>query len=431
MPDLVGVEISDNTRKFMKAQKVLVTALLAFLVVANAGILSVPAVSRGMDFATFYRAGFVANTGHLASIYDRRAQESVVHPPDLGDTKPGYFYHPVFEVFLFRPFAFLPYKLGFACWTMVTVFLMLVAGRLVQGRLSKSHSILLTFAFFPTLTLLWLGQDSAWLLILIVLAYRAFMRKHDWICGLLISLTLFKFQYAIPLIVLLSFRRRWSVIKSFSLGAVALLISSWTMIGTAGFLSFWRILNDHGYELSKRMFNVRGLVDIFGGHPVITIAVSLTLVVWYGLRITTDCRYFAGAIGIAVLISYHGQNYDGVLLLAPIMTAFSAGERWPALFFFSPLYFILAQYDMLALISLPIFVLAWRLSQSPNLHGPADQSSLGSAFTPARMEPRSNSGSVTIEEYRSSTGPKARWRWLLLKILSPITYRVITRCVRF
>jgi hypothetical protein len=361
---------------FMALRNQLVAGVLVLLALVHMAILFAPSDGKSLDFAAFYRAGLLARE-NIRALYDRTAQEQVWPLPTNDPHGKSYFYHPPFEVPLLRFFAGFPYKTAFTLWSLATLSLLCAASWLLRGMFQSlpQHPLLLTLAFFPTFALIWIGQDSAWLLLCFVLAYRAFLKEQDWQCGAFVALALFKFQYAIPLIALLAFRRRPKVLIAFSAVAVCLALLSWVMIGTTGIISYCNLLRDHGYEKSARMVNLRGLLSVFGQHPAaLTIALSIALLIWFGLHEIPDSIYFPGAVAVAVLVSYHGENYDAVLLLLPLVAVFSIGYRWPAIFFVSPLYLVLLRYNILAIIAVPIAGLVWALSRplddSHSLHVP-------------------------------------------------------------
>jgi Glycosyltransferase family 87 len=333
------------------------------------------------DFSAFYRTAVMARSGQLHNLYDADTQVLFDRNvfPSLQRYPPYFFYHPPYEVPLLLPLAFLSYQGAFWLWTAFSFLLLVVSGYLLEfefqelRRASGIPLALLILTCFPVIMIFLQGQDSALLLLLVALAFRQFERKRDVSCGVLLGLALFKFQFIIPLVVILAFRRRWKLVSAFLATAAATLGVSWMLVGTSGLRLYWQLLGNHTPEMVWRMANVRGLVESLGGPPTLSVALSLCLVLWCGLTVARmESGAFPLAILCAVLVSYHGHVYDYVLLVIPVLCAVEEALRkksreyalWPALFFMMlPVYVLLIGWHATWMFALLFLTLAVTISR--------------------------------------------------------------------
>lgn len=345
-------------------QRLLVVALFVTLLV-NLGVFLEDPVNPS-DFAVFYRAALLVSHGKTAQVYDKNAQEQAGW---LHSSHVGYFYHPFFEMPLFLPFTLFSYRVSFWIWSAISAGLVaLSAWRLGKLVRSPVHPLLLSFAFFPVLLLLSVGQDSAFLLLLFVLAFDDWEQDRNLTCGIYLGLALIRFQYAIPLLALLFMRRRSkALVAGFGATVVTMLGGWWMAAGTSGLVSYWQILRNHDAQNPVVMFNLRGLISLghVGEQSLVVIACSVLFGLWLVTRTgITDRLYFGAAVAVSVLTSYHGLGHDAVILIIPLLMALDQGEKWVWIFWIEPLYFLLARIGLLALFAIPIACLAWRLVSS-------------------------------------------------------------------
>jgi Glycosyltransferase family 87 len=272
------------------------------------------------------------------------------------------------------PMSLVSHRTAFWLWTALSLVLLLLSAHILEnefGDLRTAVGIpfgLLVLAFFPVIMIFLQGQDSPILLLLVTLAFCSFERKRDAICGALLGLGLFKFQFILPLIAILAFRRRYRLIGSFLFTSVALLTVCIVMVGTSGLRLYWNLLARHTPEMVWRMPNLRGAVESLGGPPALTVVLSLCLVLGCGLMVSgMEAGEFPLATACALLVSYHGHVYDEVLLVIPVLWTLnrairnedSIWEFWPALFFLiMPVYVLLTHYQATWTLALPILPLA-------------------------------------------------------------------------
>ncbi len=144
------------------------------------------------------------------------------------------FAYPYYRIFLNVPIAFLPYDWATAIWHAVTQTLLFIGVILfVQALnwrprpLEVVMALLLAFLPYPILGSIVLGQTSVVVLAMLLIAFWALRRDHDWVAGCCLALATLKPHLsilAIPGLLLWSLaQRRWHVLLSF---AVALGILS-------------------------------------------------------------------------------------------------------------------------------------------------------------------------------------------------------------
>ena len=98
--------------------------------------------------------------------------------------------------------------------------------------------VALMVCFLPVTMALIEGQDSLLLLALLIAAYLALQKQHDFRAGMLLGATLFKFQYALPIVLLYLIWRRWRFLAGFALAGAIVVGLSVAVIGPSGVFSF-------------------------------------------------------------------------------------------------------------------------------------------------------------------------------------------------
>ncbi len=221
----------------------LIVLAIAYLLLLELGVLMAGwqhSLKGNGDFSAFYRTAVMARSGQLHNLYDAESQVRFDRNvfPSLQRYPPYFFYHPPYEIPLLLPLAFMSYRAAFWLWTALSFLLLVVSGYVLESefqelrRASGIPVALLVLTCFPVIMVFLQGQDSALLLLLVAFAFRQFERKRDASCGILLGLALFKFQFIVPLVVILAFRRRLKLISAFVATAAALLDSTGTCSAT-------------------------------------------------------------------------------------------------------------------------------------------------------------------------------------------------------
>jgi Glycosyltransferase family 87 len=100
--------------------------------------------------------------------------------------------------------------------------------------------VAIVVCFLPVAIALIEGQDSLVLLALFAAAIAAEYAHKDLKAGVLAGLTLFKFQYAIPVVVLFLIWKRWRFLTGFAISASAVVSLSVWLTGFSGSVSYVR-----------------------------------------------------------------------------------------------------------------------------------------------------------------------------------------------
>jgi hypothetical protein len=248
--------------------------------------------------------------------------------------------------------------------------------------------------FLPVTFALLQGQDSIMLLALMIGATVMVDRGQDFSGGMLLGLTLFKFQYAFPVVLLFMIWRRWRFISGFALSAAVVIGVSLWITGLGGFVSYAHSLVEMSAKFSsvysdrygirpQFMPNVRGLAYmVANGSSLATHAITLVLsglvLAWTAMRRPS----LPLALLAALLVSYHQLISDTSLIVLPLGWALSASivgngrntvriTAIASIIFGGPAVLLLAG-DRFYLLALPVMALVviWNGQRSPLMASP-------------------------------------------------------------
>jgi hypothetical protein len=155
-------------------------------------------------------------------------------------------------------------------------------------------------------------------------------------------LTLFKFQYAVPMFVLFLIWRRWRFLKGFAISGTTVVALSIGLTGFSGFVTYVRSVVAMSAKYSAAngvlygihldgMPNLRGLAYMSMGGSVlatqwIVLVCSAMVMIWASLKRPS----MHGALLAALLVSYHQVIADTSLLILPVGLLLARGvtEVW-------------------------------------------------------------------------------------------------------
>ncbi len=320
---------------------VAISFLLFFLSVSGA-VLGIPiALSGKADFRAFYAAGYMVRSGHGAQLYDyeqnRAFQNEVVTPADGGFL----FNHLAYETILYAPLSIFRYRTAYALFFGINLAVLGGSFWMLRRYLSSLGEVwtllpVAIFACFLPVTLALLqGQDSIILLALMISVSLMVDRQEDFKGGMILGLTLFKFQYALPIVFLFMIWRRWRFLLGFALSAGAVISISLWITGLAGFVSYTQSLVEMSAKFSsvfsdrygirpQFMPNVRGLAYmVANGSPLGTHILVLVLSGLVLVRTAMRRPSVPLALLAALLVSYHELISDMVLMILPLGWALS------------------------------------------------------------------------------------------------------------
>ncbi len=353
----------------------------------------------GRDFAAFYTGGRLFLEGRTAELYDFRAQAAIqdrLFPQDAGRLAP--FLYPPFTAILYSLFSAGDYTTGLLGWWAAGLVALLASAALIRremfaGSIGAGRLFLASFLFYPTFNWLLFGQNTAFSLLLYVLAFVLLRREKDFWAGLAAGMLIYKPQLAVALGVALVVKRRWRALLGAMAGA-GLWISAGVILAPSAMLDYLRfypsLLGVIGHEGSKMWgvqtlygFSVLLLGDVWpAGADLLGKGVSigaLLVLGWWWTRIEWRPKDLGWDMAMAapfaggLLIVPYLFHYDLMLLLLPLAIVFSrlapiAGRpldggpvlAWTAAVYVAVLagsYFTLAQLALAATLSLPAIAL--------------------------------------------------------------------------
>ncbi len=315
--------------------------VLVFLLVGIQAVFCWMARERSLrgevDLRAFYAAGDTVRRGQAHSLYNpvEEAETQQRLFPGGGRTLP--FLYPAFAALPFVPLSLLPYRTSFPLVVLANLAcLLLCAHRLAASDalsdLSSPWLFALSLGFFPVAMALMQGQISFFLLLCFVFAHQLMQRRRFFLAGLCLSLALAKFQLVLPVVALYLLGRRFRLVCGFLTGGAFLAAVSLLLAGAAGTRDYVARLRGAGSSMlldprtAQAHFgmqasaepNLHGLMlQVAGPGPLsvlLTAAFSLAVLGWTARHKPS----IATALPAAMLVSYHMQPYDLVLLLLPL-----------------------------------------------------------------------------------------------------------------
>lgn len=296
------------------------------------------------DFRPFYATGKLVALHRSGEIYNLAAQANAQHAWISRDDQTLPFLYPAFAAILFVPLSYLSFKAAFLAFAAINLAILLLITRWVAKELGVQNAATswlaygITLGTVPTVMFLLQGQISCLLTCVFIGALELVRRKQDNVAGMLLALLFAKFQLAIPIVLLLCAWRRWALVRGMFCGTLLLALLSVMMIGPAASMGYIHMMSSLTRVTAadpvsaKAMYgmfpadmpNIHGITYVLaaGRNVSVLIAVLLSgiLMLWAARR----DRGLPVAFCVAMLVSYHFQAYDLVVLLVPLCV--SLGE---------------------------------------------------------------------------------------------------------
>ena len=323
--------------KLPMAGKILVAVLLLCEALA-CFVGAKPSLEGKVDLRPFYAAGAIVRSGQASRLYDYDYQRQV-QDARVGQRAGALpFLYPPFAALLFVPLSLLPYRDAFFVQVAANLALLFGASLLLRpwlpalGRRSRALLPALYGCLFAVSVALMQGQISFVLLVLCCGSYALLRRGSSFLAGLVLSLALMKFQLALPVFLLFLVWRRWRFVWGFVAGAGCAAGVSWAMVGRAGLAAYWRSLSGIASQsaanaaaakvrygmLPSEMPNLHGLTyGLSHGAPWgqwLNVILCVLVLVWAARQSAS----MLVALPAAMLVSYHMQPHDLILLLLPL-----------------------------------------------------------------------------------------------------------------
>jgi Glycosyltransferase family 87 len=347
-------------------------------------------ISRGYpDFTVFYTAATMLRDGLGHQLYDEHVQyevqkRSVGQIPSRRGPLP--YIHPPFEALIFLPLSSLPYAQAFAVWDLLNLVALFGVALLLRrsvGALRKIppwEFVIASLVFFPIFDCFLQGQDSILLLLLCVLGFNALKRDADVLAGCWFALGVFKFQFSIPIVLLLLIWKRSRVAIGFTVVAALLALISAGVTGWQSLLHYPAFV----LEITKSPStggvapgfapNLRGLALGLLSHFPKSIGVAVVLLASIALfffavakgreasRLKNLELQFSLAVAVSLLIAWQTNMHDLSLLVLPLVLTADYGLRTLSQ---SQRKFLLL--PVLALLISPLWILLWLVGGMVNL----------------------------------------------------------------
>lgn len=288
----------------------------------------------GGDYPAFHAAGSLVLQGRSAELYDWSVQEAAqagLHPD-----RPGSFLsfaYPPFVALLYAPLALLPFKWGYLLHTLLMAGLLAVSARIVTPmlpRIGRYPFVLFVgmLIFYPMLRAVLGGQNAALTLFLMSLVWRALHDRHELLAGVAAGLLLYKPQYGLPLIGLVSLTRRPRVVMGWLAAAGGLYLLG-ALVGGLNWLPWW--WGQVGrFQATDQAVNAANSVGVLGfleavmgtGSPsALVVGVLLAgllamglLLLWWRPGVSLNARMAITGTAV-VLMAPHAMFYDAGLAL--------------------------------------------------------------------------------------------------------------------
>ncbi|HWE73354.1 MAG TPA: glycosyltransferase family 87 protein [Stellaceae bacterium] len=265
------------------------------------------------DFASFYAAGSLADSGAPALAYNEAAH----YAAEQAATAPGieyqYFYYPPVFLLICALFGRLPYMAAFIAFEAVTLLLCtLVARRTVN---EKSATVLLPLLAFPSV--FWtmgLGQN-AFLTAALFGGALLLIDRRPTLAGVLFGLLCYKPHFGLLIPVALVAGSRWRAFIGAALSSAAMIVLSIALFGWHTWQDFLTLSAGSHSTYESGRIDLSGFVTLFGGLRLMNVpadiayavqgvgalaAIALVAVVW---RCNLSLPVRAAALAAATLIA--------------------------------------------------------------------------------------------------------------------------------
>jgi alpha-1,2-mannosyltransferase len=214
------------------------------------------------DFLSFFSAGYLADHGTPALIYDqashRLAEQTVFGDPNVSDSY-WFFYPPTFVTFC-AVLASMPYLPAFFAWIGLTAAAYVLALRLIV----KDWALILAFLSFPAVFITaGIGQNS-FLTAAIFGAATYLIDRRPLTAGVLLGALCYKPHFLLLVPVALIAGRRWSALGAFAATVGGLIGLSLLLFGWQTWEAFFDLTKAITTTFETGRVGYAGLVSPFG-----------------------------------------------------------------------------------------------------------------------------------------------------------------------
>ncbi len=313
----------------------------------------------GIDYKLRYSTAKIVREFGFNSIYDYDLQTYFQKPifdeyskktPDSMDywTIPLP-YLPIYTI-LFLPYSLLPPHVGFSVWVILTFFISIVYIYSFLKRMNfveyyeVGFILLLSLPFFLNILF---GQVNLWLMISIGEFYISFKNNKYFKSGLWLTGLLLKPQTLILFVPWLLITKKWSVIKGFFIGTLAVLSMSYLFIGSNGVIDLlnvffeWPVLaSDSGMNFLSMNQRLQIIFPTYLTVIILGFFTFITLLALFKLWALNDKKghlinldlILVGTMAATFSVSPHSNIHMAILLipLLIVLLARNIVPKWVA-----------------------------------------------------------------------------------------------------
>ena len=231
------------------------------------------------DFLSFYAAGYLADQGNAALIYDQHshqlAEQAVFGDPNIQYSY-WFFYPPTFVIYCALA-ALLPYLLSFCTWIAVTA----TAYVLVLRALFRDWSLVLAVSSFPAVFITaGIGQNS-FLTAAIFGAATLLIDRRPLTAGAILGALCYKPHFLLIAPIALIAGRRWRALGAFVAAVAGFAGLSLLLFGWETWEAFFHLTRTVTATFETGKVGFAGLISLFGAVRMLGGDISLA----YGIQI--------------------------------------------------------------------------------------------------------------------------------------------------
>ena len=293
-------------------------------------------LTASVDFPAFYNAGKILNQYPIGSLYDPDLQHRLfieLAPTAAGTNGSLFFAYTPFFAVLFKPLAFLPYPIAFACWAIASLILFTFGFGLIwkTAGLPEEHRTdcyLIALSFLPMYAwCLLAGQTTAFGFFCLAFTIYLHKERRDVAAGLALSLLLYKPPLLLLIIPMLMLTRAWRTLRGFALGSFVLGILSLLLIGLNGVPGYMAMLSRFSSLKVAGHRQTWVEIDAFSfflslvhDRAIAIILFALLAAIALPLLAQTFKReHWAGIITWTIILNLYVLMYDSSLIIISIL----------------------------------------------------------------------------------------------------------------
>jgi len=265
------------------------------------------------DFASFYAAGSLADSGTPALAYNEAAHYAAEQQATAPGIEYQFFYYPPVFLLICTLFGRLPYMVAFIAFEAASLLLCLLVARGIVK--AKDWAVLLPLLAFPSV--FWtmgLGQN-AFLTAALFGGALLLVDRRPMLAGILFGLLCYKPHFGLLIPVALVAGGRWRAFAGAAVAAAAMVALSVAFFGWQTWQDFFALAGGSHSTYESGRIDLSGFVTLFGGLRLMgapsTIAyavqglgslaaIALVAVVW---RCNLSLPVRAAALAAATLIA--------------------------------------------------------------------------------------------------------------------------------